>query len=113
MSSQLFRVERKLSPTSYYASLEEVYQQRLRHAAEVGVTPEAYARDVVPQIIPGGGPWPWRLFMKDARKRFIWAGGQSGRVWLLAGGWLWSGVFDFFFTLKFKLNSLRGRPKID
>lgn len=113
VSSQLsLRVARTLPENSYYAPLEEVYQHRLRHAAEVGVTPDAFARDVIPQIVPGGGPWPWRLLFNDARKRFIWAGGQSGRVWVLSGGWLWSGIFDWFFTLKFQLNRLRNRRKI-
>lgn len=114
VSSQLsHHVTRTLPQNSYYAPLEEVYQQRLRHAASVGVTPDAFAKDVVPQIIPGGGPWPWRLVMSDARKKWIWAGGQNGRVWLFSGGWLWSGVFDWFFTIRFKLNSLAKRPKSD
>lgn len=112
VSSQLSkRVARTLPPDSYYAPLESVYQERLGHAAEVGITPDAFAKDVVPQILPGGGPWPWRWLLNDARKKWIWAGGQNGRVWLFAGGWLWSGVFDWFFTLKFKLYKLTSKAK--
>ena len=106
------RVKRTLPEDSYYAQLEEVYQGRQRHAASVGVTPDAYARDVLPQILPGGGPWPWRWLLRDARKKWIWAGGQSGRVWLLAGGWIWSSVFDLYFTLLFKLNRIRNKSKV-
>lgn len=113
VSSQLsLQVVRTLKEGSYYAPLEQVYQERQRHAASVGVTPEAFARDVIPQILPGGGPWPWRWLLRDARKKWIWAGGQSGRVWLLSGGWLWSGVFDWFFTLKFKLHTLSAKRKL-
>jgi hypothetical protein len=114
VSSQLsLHVTRTLPPNSYYAPLEDVYQHRLRHAAEVGVTPHAFAEDVVPQIVPGGGPWPWRLLVRDARKKWIWAGGQNGRVWFFSGGWLWSGIFDFYFTMKFKLSTLVKRQKSD
>ncbi|ETN42465.1 uncharacterized protein HMPREF1541_01621 [Cyphellophora europaea CBS 101466] len=112
VASQLTKhVTRSLPPDSYYSQLEDVYQERQKHSASVGITPDQYAKDVLPQILPGGGPWPWRWFLRDARKKWIWAGGQSGRVWFLSGGWLWSSVFDVFFTLKFKLNTLKEKHK--
>ena len=102
---------RNLPEESHYASLEDVYQRRQKHSAEVGITPDAYAKDVVPQILPGGGPWPWRWILQDARKRWIWAGGSSGIVWFGSGGWVWSGLFDWVFTRMFKLNSVRAKRK--
>jgi 1-acylglycerone phosphate reductase len=112
VSSQLsLQVARTLPKDSLYAPIPYTYQTRLRHSATVGVTPDAFAEDVVPQIVPGGGPWLWRLFLKDARKRWIWAGGQSGRVWFLSGGWFWHGLFDWFFSRKFKLVSLASKAK--
>lgn len=104
-------VTRMLPEDSYYSSLEQVYQRRQKHSAEVGITPDAYAAQVVPQILPGGGPWPWRWLMRDARKRWIWAGGSSGIVWLASGAWAWSGLFDLVFTMMFKINSIRGKNK--
>jgi 1-acylglycerone phosphate reductase len=110
VSSQLsLQHVRTLPKDSYYAPLEDMYQYRQKYTAMVGITPDEYARRVVPQIIPGGGAWPWRLFMRDARKNWIWVGGSSGRVWLGAGGWCWSTIFDLFFTMKFKLNRLTSK----
>ncbi|KPI37061.1 NADPH-dependent 1-acyldihydroxyacetone phosphate [Cyphellophora attinorum] len=103
-------VKRTLPEDSYYSSLEAVYQRRQTHSAEIGVTPDAFAREVVPQILPGGGPWPWRWIL-DARKRWVWAGSSSGVVWFGSGAWAWSGLFDWVMTSMFNLNSIRGKAK--
>ena len=45
----------------------------------------------------------------DVRSRWVWEGYGWGRVYALAGGWLWSGLFDWYFTRLFGLNKIRGQ----
>lgn len=106
------RIKRMLPEDSYYADLDEGYQRRQVYANEVGMPAEQYAQDIVKQIIPGGGVWPWRWILRDARRRWIWAGAKSGRVYWLSGAWLWSGIFDWYFTQLFKLWKVRQSGKL-
>ena len=105
------RIKRVLPEDSYYADLDEAYQRRQLYANEVGMPVEEYAETLVDQIVPGGGPWPWRWIFKDARQRWIWHGAKSGLVYWLVGGWTWSGIFDWYFTRIFQLNKLRNSGK--
>ena len=107
VKSQLTKKTPKFIPTgSIYAPIKEHFERRKLHSAEVGVEPDAYAAQVVDQLIPGAGPWPWIWFMKDARRHWIWAGGSSNLVWLLSAGWWRHGLFDWYFTRKFHLDLL-------
>jgi 1-acylglycerone phosphate reductase len=106
------RVKRVLPEKSHYAELDEAYQRRQLYANEVGMPAEQYAEDVVKQIIPGGGHWLWRWLMSDARKRWIWAGAKSGRVWFLSGSWSWNVIFDWYFTRQFELWKVRESRKL-
>ena len=105
------RVKRVLPENSYYATLDKAYQRRQLYANEVGMSAETYAESLLPQIVPGGGPWPWRLFVRDARKNWIWHGTRSGLVYWLVGGWTWSGILDWYFTRIFQLYKLRSTDK--
>ncbi len=105
------RIRRVLPEDSYYADLDEAYQRRQLYANEVGTPAGQYAESLIEQIIPGGGPWPWRWILKDARKRWIWHGAKSGLVYWLVGGWTWSGVFDWYFARIFQLYRLRSTDK--
>lgn len=96
-------VSHVLPKDSVYVPLEETYMRRQGHSQEGAMTNEAYAESVVRQVLPGAGPWPWRWFLRDARKRWIWEGNKSWVVWLLSGGWAWSGFFDHYFNILFQL----------
>lgn len=112
VKSQLTRkIQRYIPEDSVYAPIEEQFNKRKTHSADVGMDVDEYAAGVVPQLLPGAGPWPWRWFMKDARKRWIWAGNGSTLVWFLSGAWWWHGLFDWAFTRQFKLNLLRQKDK--
>jgi 1-acylglycerone phosphate reductase len=105
------RIKRVLPENSYYSELDEAYQRRQLYANELGMSNEQYAERVIQQIIPGGGPWPWRWIFRDARKRWIWDGAKAGLVYWLSGSWAWSGVFDWYFTRVFQLYKLRSPGK--
>lgn len=108
VKSQLTKkVQRFVTKDSMYAPIEEDFTKRKTHSADVGMDTDEYAEQVVKQLLPGSGPWPWRLFMRDARRRWVWAGGSSSLVWLLSAGWWWHGLYDWYFTRKFKLNVLK------
>lgn len=105
------RVERVLEKGSWYEALEGEYLERQKHSRTVGMEVEAYAESVVKQIVRGGGSWVWPQgwFGGDVRSRWVWEGYGWGRVYALAGGWLWSGLFDWYFTRLFGLNKIRGQ----
>ena len=105
------KVQRFIPSESLYSPIEEHFNRRKTHSAEVGMSPEQYADHVVRQILPSAGPWPFRWLVSDARRRWIWAGSGSSLVWLLSGGWWKNGLFDWYFTRKFKLDQLR-QPKV-
>ncbi len=106
------RIKRVLPVDSYYSDLDEAYQRRQKYANELGISPEKYAEDVIGQIIPGGGDWPWRWILRDARKRWIWAGAKAALIYWLTGGWTWHGLLDWYFTRTFQLNRVRNSPKL-
>jgi 1-acylglycerone phosphate reductase len=107
VKSRISRVGRVLPEDSYYSELEEQYKKRQGHSQEGAMSNEDYAKSVVRQVLPGAGPWPWRWLLADARKRWIWEGNKSWKVWLFSGGWIWSGLFDYFMTRTFQLWRLR------
>ncbi|KIW19804.1 hypothetical protein PV08_00379 [Exophiala spinifera] len=106
-------VTRVLPRDSVYTTVEENYLRRQGHSQEGAMSNEAYAASVVRQVLPGAGPWPWRWFLRDARKRWIWEGNKSWVVYFLAGGYTWSGFFDFYFTRLFELWKLNRRSNKD
>lgn len=105
------KTPRFIPENSIYKPIEDDFNRRKLHSVEVGVSVDDYVADVIEQILPGSGPWPWRWIMKDARKRWIWAGSKSSLVWFLAGGWWRSGFFDWYFTRTFNLGKLRSVSK--
>ena len=105
------RVKRLLPEDSYYSQLDEAYQRRQAHSNTVGMRTDDYAESIVAQILPGSGPWPWRWLYTDARKKWIWEGTGRGRVYWLTGGWLWGGLFDWYFTKIFGLNRISEKAK--
>lgn len=107
VKSRISRVGRELPENSYYGELDEQYKRRQGHSQEGAMSNEDYARSVVRQVLPGGGPWPWRWLLADARKRWIWEGNKSLQVWLYSGGWMWGGFFDRYMTKVFELWRLR------
>jgi 1-acylglycerone phosphate reductase len=109
VKSRISRVGRVLPENSFYSELDEQYKRRQGHSQEGAMSNEDYARSVVRQVLPGGGPWPWRWLLSDARKRWIWEGNKSWQVWLYSGGWIWSGFFDLYMTRIFQLWRLRRR----
>ena len=104
------RVKRVLPVGSWYEALEVEYQVRQAHSRTVGMETEMYAESVVRQILPGGGSWVWPTgwFGGDVRSRWVWEGYGWERVYAFAGGWLWNGLFDWYFTRLFGLNKIRG-----
>ncbi|RMZ81990.1 hypothetical protein DV737_g2331, partial [Chaetothyriales sp. CBS 132003] len=102
----------ELPANSYYLPLGPEYQRRQKHSAEVGMPATDYAAKVVPQIIPGGGSWIWKLLgWKDARSRWVWEGTGASRVWLVSGGWFWNGLFDWYFSRLFALAKVSAQLK--
>jgi 1-acylglycerone phosphate reductase len=107
VKSRISRVGRVLPEDSLYGGLDEQYQRRQGHSQEGAMATEEYAKSVVGQVLPGGGPWPWRWLLKDARKRWIWEGNKSWQVWMYSGGWTWSGFFDWYMNRVFQLWRIR------
>ncbi|KAL2443867.1 Short-chain dehydrogenase virD [Exophiala dermatitidis] len=96
-------VTRVLPDQSVYSPVEQDYLRRQGHSQEGAMPAEAYAESVVRQVLPGAGPWPWRWLLRDARRNWIWEGNKSWLVYWLAGGYTWSGVFDWYFLRIFQL----------
>lgn len=107
VKSRISRVARALPENSYYRPLNELFKRRQGHSQEGAMSNEDYARSVVRQVLHRAGPWPWRWLLDDARKRWIWEGNKSWQVWLLSGGWTWTGFFDRYMTTAFQLWRLR------
>jgi len=101
------KTQRYLPRDSVYAPINDQFTKRKTHSADVGMDVNIYADKVVKELLPGSGPWPWRWFQKDARRRWIWAGGSSSLIWFFSAGWWWHGLYDWYFTRKFGLNLLR------
>ncbi|RMZ78819.1 hypothetical protein DV738_g3619, partial [Chaetothyriales sp. CBS 135597] len=101
----------QLPEGSYYTPINSEYQRRQKYTTDVGMAPELYAAKVVPQIVPGGGSWLWKLLgYKDARSRWVWEGTGAGKVWFLSGAWFWSGAFDWYFSRLFSLAKIAAPP---
>ncbi|KIW55738.1 hypothetical protein PV05_04467 [Exophiala xenobiotica] len=104
---------RVLPQDSIYAVIEDNYVRRQGHSQEGAMPNDAYAESVVKQILPGAGPWPWRWFVSDARRKWIWQGNKSWLVYYISGGFTWTGVFDWYFTRLFQLWKVKRRDKQD
>ncbi|KAE8365685.1 hypothetical protein BDV27DRAFT_171450 [Aspergillus caelatus] len=94
VQSRIARVKRTLAPNSLYAPIEDEYNRRVMHSQDGAMPHTVYARSVVTQILYGTAPW-------------IWEGNKSWLIWLLSGGWAWTGIFHYTMTRMFKLYKLR------
>jgi 1-acylglycerone phosphate reductase len=106
-------VQRILPADSIYTPVEADYLRRQGHSQEGAMSNEAYAESVVRQILPAPRFSPWTLFLWGGPKRWIWEGNKSWLVYFLAGGYTWSGVFDWYFSKLFQLHKVGQRRKID
>lgn len=104
VKSNLARVQRTLPPNSLMQPLAEQYQKRLMYAQDLGMDTQAYARTCVKRVLAGNG---W-----FGKQRWLWEGNMSWIVWF-GRTFLPMGVFDWYFTTKFKLNRLRGTVGAD
>ncbi|EXJ58039.1 oxidoreductase [Cladophialophora yegresii CBS 114405] len=103
-------VKRVLPRDSVYGALEDSFARRQVHSQQSAMPNEAFAESVVRQVLPGTGigVWPWRwLPSRDARRRWIWEGSKSWVVYFLAGGYTWTGIFDWWMTRAFQLSRLK------
>ncbi|BCR87064.1 uncharacterized protein ACHE_31051S [Aspergillus chevalieri] len=107
VQSRIARTDRALLPNSLYAPIEDQYLRRVKHSQDGAMPHDAYARSVVAQVLYGSAPWRWLWPWAQGRKSWIWEGNKSWLIWLLVGGWAWSGVFDRMMTGMFKLSRLR------
>lgn len=67
----------------------------------------AYARSVVSQVLYGSAPWRWIWPWAKGRKGWIWEGNKSWFIWLIMGGWAWTGLSHFVMMRMFGLNRLK------
>ncbi|RAK75551.1 SDR family oxidoreductase [Aspergillus fijiensis CBS 313.89] len=106
VQSRIARIKRTLTPDSMYLPIEEEYNRRVVHSQDGAMPNSDYARSVVSQILYGPAPlrwvWPWA-----PSRSWIWEGNKSWVVWLLSGGWAWTGLFHFMMTRMFKLYRLK------
>lgn len=107
VQSRIARTDRTLQPNSLYGPVEDQYLRRVKHSQDGAMPHDAYARSVVAQVLYGSAPWRWLWPWAQGRKSWIWEGNKSWLIWLLVGGWAWSGVFDRMMTGMFKLSRLR------
>ena len=110
VKSNIARTMRALPEKSHYADLDQQYRARQVQSQTLGMSNEEYAKSVVRQVLPGGGPWPWRWLLRDARKRWVWEGSRSWLVWWLMGGWTWYGFPDMVMSRMFALGKVK-RPE--
>ncbi|KAI4262031.1 MAG: hypothetical protein L6R42_002786, partial [Xanthoria sp. 1 TBL-2021] len=94
VKSRISRVKRSLEEDSVYKKIEGAYQKRQSYSQTVGMVTEAYAEQVVGQVLSADG-WLWRT-------RKIWAGGGAETVrwlsWFLPDStvdWIISRMFGF------------------
>ena len=93
VKSRIARDKRSLSKDSLYRSIDDDYQKRQVHSQEVGMSAEAYAKEVVGKVLAAEGYF-WRT-------RTIWAGGAArtayGISWLseIVTEWACSRMFGF------------------
>jgi 1-acylglycerone phosphate reductase len=106
-SNHTKRTARSLPEDSFYMPLEYNYMRRQKHSSEGAMSIDTFAESVVNQVLPGCGPWPWKWLLSDARRRWVWEGNKAWVVYLLSGGWAWSGVFDWYMAKMFDLRKLK------
>ncbi|KAL2832390.1 hypothetical protein BDW59DRAFT_139170 [Aspergillus cavernicola] len=110
VQSRIARVQRTLSPNSIYAPIEDQYTRRVTHSQDGAMSHTAYARSVVAQVLYGPAPWRWIWPWAQGRKSWIWEGNKSWLIWLLMGGWAWTGLGHRAMTMMFGLNRLKKVP---
>lgn len=101
VKSNIARTHRELPPGSFYVPIANQYEKRLTLSQQLGMDTHQYAKSCVAHVISGDS---WCGLVT---KRWVWEGKMSWLVWF---GWTYlpRGVMDWYFTNKFKLNSLRG-----
>ncbi|EAW13337.1 SDR family oxidoreductase [Aspergillus clavatus NRRL 1] len=107
VQSRIARIQRTLQPGSIYAPIEDEYTRRVTHSQAGAMPHTAYARSVVTQVLYGSAPWRWIWPWAQGRKSWIWEGNKSWLIWLVCGGWAWTGLFQGIMTRMFKLHKLR------
>lgn len=105
VTSNLARTARTLPEGSLYAPIANEYKRRQTYALEGAMENEEFAKRVVGRL-ESSGWWPF-----GGVPRWIWDGHRSTLVWLLSGGWAWSGVFDAVMKKTFNLWKLEKKDK--
>lgn len=103
VQSRIARTDRALQPGSLYSPIENEYLSRVKHSQHNAMPNDTYARSVVSQVLYGSAPWRWLWPWARGRKSWIWEGRASWLIWILSGGWAWSGLFGRVMTKMFKL----------
>lgn len=107
VQSRIARTQRTLQPNSLYAPIEDEYTRRVSYSQHNAMPHATYARSVVKQVLYGSAPWRWVWPWARGRKNWIWEGHRSGLIWLLSGGWAWTGLFGYIMTRMFQLAKLK------
>ncbi|GIJ82527.1 hypothetical protein Asppvi_001035 [Aspergillus pseudoviridinutans] len=107
VQSRIARTQRTLQPNSLFTPIEDEYARRVTHSQDGAMPHAAYARSVVRQVLYGSAPWRWLWPWAQGRKSWIWEGNKSWLIWLLCGGWAWTGLFHGAMTRMFKLYKLK------
>ncbi|PYH47249.1 SDR family oxidoreductase [Aspergillus saccharolyticus JOP 1030-1] len=106
VQSRIARTKRTLTPNSMYLPIEEEYNRRVVHSQNGAMPTADYARSVVSQILYGPALWRWVWPWARGRQSWIWEGNKSWIIWLLSGGWAWTGFFEVIVSRMFKLYRL-------
>ncbi|KAL2866829.1 SDR family oxidoreductase [Aspergillus lucknowensis] len=107
VESRIARTQRTLLPNSIYAPIDDQYTRRVTHSQDGAMPHAAYARSVVAQVLYGSAPWRWLWPWAKGRKNWIWEGNKSWLVWLMMGGWAWTGLSHVVMARMFGLNRLK------
>lgn len=110
VQSRIARTDRSLQPGSLYSPIESEYLTRVKHSQHNAMPNDAYARSVVSQVLYGSAPWRWLWPWARGGKNWIWEGRASWLIWMLSGGWAWSGLFGRVMTKMFKLWKIKNAP---
>ncbi|CAI7602979.1 unnamed protein product [Penicillium crustosum] len=110
VQSRIARTDRSLQPGSLYSPIESEYLTRVKHSQHNAMPNDAYARNVVSQVLYGSAPWRWLWPWARGGKNWIWEGRASWLIWMLSGGWAWSGLFGRVMTKMFKLWKIKNAP---
>ncbi|KAM5385624.1 hypothetical protein ACJZ2D_000823 [Fusarium nematophilum] len=107
------RTHRVLPEDSLYQPVRDVFERRLTFSQRTATVPtEVYARKVVSQALKGEG-WFGGLF--GGSPDWYWAGGMSGRVWLLTclPAWVSEAAIGWFFGIGSIVKRIRAAVKRD